>query len=110
MSRFREVDPGVYQWTSTCQSYVLKHGDKGLLIDPGDGSVLDHLDQIGVRQIEWVLFTHHHREQCQCGNRMAGLKAKTACATNEKQFFENPASFRRMTPKLQDPFTVHGTS
>lgn len=110
MSRFREVDPEIFQWTSTCQSYVLKQGDKGLLIDPGDGSVLDHLDQIGVRQIEWVLFTHHHREQCQCGNRISALKAKTACATNEKQFFENPASFRRMTPKLQDPFTVHGTS
>lgn len=36
-----------------------------LLIDLGDGSVLEQLPKIGVKRVEWVLFTHHHREQCQ---------------------------------------------
>ena len=57
--------PGLYAWTDTCNVYVLKDGEATLLIDLGDGSVLDHLGEIGVKQVEWVLFTHHHREQCQ---------------------------------------------
>ncbi len=110
MPTFRQVEPGVFQWTTTCHSYIIKDGDRGLLIDLGDGSVLDHLDEIGVKQIEWVLFTHHHREQCQGGAKLAKLGARVACGANEKQFFEQPGNFRRMLPKLGDPFTVHGTS
>jgi len=57
--------PNLYCWTDTCNVYVLKHGNAAILIDLGDGSVLSHLAEIGVTQIDWVLFTHHHREQCQ---------------------------------------------
>ncbi|MGH7957130.1 MAG: MBL fold metallo-hydrolase, partial [Opitutaceae bacterium] len=57
--------PDLFVWTDTCNVYVLRDGDTALLIDLGDGSVLDHLADIGVKRVEWVLFTHHHREQCQ---------------------------------------------
>src|SRR5215831_7734650 len=66
---FRQPDPAkhpdLYVWTDTCNVYVLKDGDAALLVDLGDGSVLDHLGELGVKQVDWVLFTHHHREQCQ---------------------------------------------
>ncbi len=110
MPMFRELAPGLFQWTSTCHSYVVKDGDHGLLIDLGDGAVLDHLGEIGVTTLDWVLFTHHHREQCQGGAKLAKVDVQTACGANEKQFFENPGQYRRMRPKLGDPFTVHGTS
>jgi glyoxylase-like metal-dependent hydrolase (beta-lactamase superfamily II) len=45
---------------------VLRQGDKALLIDCGDGSGADRLREDGVKTIEQVLFTHHHRDQC-CG-------------------------------------------
>ncbi len=59
-----EVD-NLYRFEDTCNVYVLKSNDRALLIDLGSGDVLEHLTQIGVSQVDWVLFTHHHREQCQ---------------------------------------------
>src|SRR5688572_28877679 len=67
--------PDLFVWTDTCNVYVLRHGDAALLIDLGDGSVLDHLHEIGVGRVEWVLFTSHHRELCQGHPRLKGSKA-----------------------------------
>ena len=57
--------PHLYRWTDTCNVYVLKDGKSAILIDLGDGTVLSHLGEIGVTKVDWVLLTHHHREQCQ---------------------------------------------
>jgi hypothetical protein len=50
---FRQVDakalPNLFVWTDTCNVYVLRDGNAALLMDLGDGSVLDHLPEIGVR-------------------------------------------------------------
>ena len=62
--------PDLFLWTDTCNVYVLRDGDAALLINFGDGSVLDHLSEIGVKRVEWVLFTDHHREQCQGGSKL----------------------------------------
>ncbi|HZE96566.1 MAG TPA: MBL fold metallo-hydrolase, partial [Planctomycetota bacterium] len=70
--------PDVYVWTDTCNVYVVKDGDAALLIDLGDGSVLDHLGELGVKRVEWVLFTHHHREQCQGTPKLAGRGIRVA--------------------------------
>jgi len=105
--------PGVsnlFVWSDTCNVYVLRDGESALLIDLGDGGVLDHLGEIGVHQLEWVLFTHHHREQCQGYSRLAPWHSKVAVPEAERAFFERPASFRKMRPLLTDPFTVHSTS
>ena len=45
---------------------------------PLGGDVLDHLGGIGVKRVEWVLFTDHHREQVQGAARLRSLGAKTA--------------------------------
>jgi len=54
--------PDLFTWTDTCNVYVLRDGDAALLINIGDGTVLEHLSEIGVKRIEWLLFTNHHRE------------------------------------------------
>ncbi len=54
----------LYQFTDTCNVYLVVEGNKGLLIDVGSGAILDHLSTAGVEQVEWVLHTHHHRDQC----------------------------------------------
>src|SRR4249920_1265998 len=68
----------VYVWTDTANTYVIRDGDRALLIDLGDGSVLKELAKIGIREVEWVLFTHHHREQVQGYPLLARFNPKIA--------------------------------
>lgn len=101
--------PQLFVWTDTCNVWVWREGDTALLIDLGDGSVLDHLGEIGVKRVEWVLFTHHHREQCQGAPRLSP-ETQTAASLTERPFFETPTEFRKMHAKLADPFSVYGAS
>ena len=102
--------PDLFVWTDTCNVYVLRDGDAALLIDLGDGSVLDHLAEIGVKRVEWVLFTHHHREQCQGYPRLKKWNAKIGAPEAERALFERPADFRKMKVRLNDAFTIYGSS
>jgi glyoxylase-like metal-dependent hydrolase (beta-lactamase superfamily II) len=104
------IDRDLFVWKDTCNVYVVRDGDAGLLIDLGDGSVLDHLGEIGVRKIDWVLFTHHHREQCQGAARLDGLNVRVAAPEAERALFETPSAFRKMDVSLGDAFTIHGSS
>src|SRR5438874_1033450 len=105
---FRRPDPAnhpdLYLWTDTCNVYVIRDGESALLIDLGDGSVLDHLAEIGIKQVDWVLFTHHHREQCQGYPKLKGAKVGAPAA--ERELFEQPAKFRKMNVRLSDAFTI----
>lgn len=103
-------DAEVFVWGDTCNVYVLREGEAAILIDLGDGSVLERLGEIGVKRVEWVLFTHHHREQCQGAHRLDRTTTKVAAPEGERGFFERPTNFRRMKVRLGDPFTIHGTS
>ncbi len=100
----------LFVWTDTCNAYLLREGEAGLMIDLGDGSGLDHLREVGVRQVEWVLFTHHHREQCQGFAKLRGGTTRIAGPAAERALFEHPTDFRKMQVRLGDPFTIHGSS
>ena len=54
----------LYRFEDTCNGYVLMDGDRALLIDCGGGAVRSAISELGVRQIDWALFTPHHRDQC----------------------------------------------
>lgn len=105
-----ESHPGLFTWRDTCNVHVLRDGDAALLIDLGDGSVLDHLGEIGVKRVEWVLFTGHHRELLQGIRRLDRTKTQTAAPKEEQPFFETPNQFRKWHPRNNDKFTVHGSS
>ncbi|MFL5926298.1 MAG: MBL fold metallo-hydrolase [Gaiellaceae bacterium] len=59
----------MHRFVDTCAVYVLTSGNRALLVDFGAGEVLERLDELGVDGIDWVLHTHHHRDQCQ-GDRL----------------------------------------
>ncbi len=105
-----QMDPDVFVWNDTCNVYVVRDRDAALLIDLGDGSVLEHLQEIGVKQVEWVLFTHHHREQCQGTQRLRGTQTKIAAPEAERVLFERPTDFRKLNVNLGDAYTIHGAS
>ncbi|HSW02221.1 MAG TPA: MBL fold metallo-hydrolase [Sedimentisphaerales bacterium] len=100
----------LFVWTDTCNTYVLRDGDAAILIDLGDGDVLDRLGEIGVRRVEWVLFTHHHREQCQGIAKLASWKARIGAPEAERALLEDPMRFRKAKPSLGDAHTVYGAS
>ena len=56
-----EVLPGVYRHTSSAHVYVVCDADSAVLINIGDGTVLDCLPP-QVRRVRAVLLTHHHRD------------------------------------------------
>lgn len=113
-SAWRQPDaaawPNLFVWTDTCNVYALREGEAALLIDLGDGTACDHLSEIGVKRVEWVLFTHHHREQCQGYAKLSPWKPKIAAPEAERALFERPADFRKMNVHLSDAFTVYGSS
>ncbi len=63
------------------------------MIDCGDGSVLEELPSIGVETVEMALITHHHRDQCQGANKLAGKGCTIAVPEHEKPLFADAESF-----------------
>ncbi|CAM4138802.1 MBL fold metallo-hydrolase [Paenibacillus alkaliterrae] len=61
----RKLADDLYVYESTCQVYVRMQGKQAVLIDFGDGTVLDELAAIGAEQVAGILMTHHHRDQGQ---------------------------------------------
>ncbi len=110
LAEFQQPVPGVQLWQDTCNVYVLKHEDAALVINLGDGSVLEHLAEIGVKRVEWVLLTDHHRELCQGAPKLDRAVTKVATSEIEKEILENPLSFRKWHPRLGDKYSVHGAS
>jgi glyoxylase-like metal-dependent hydrolase (beta-lactamase superfamily II) len=107
---FNETAPGVFVWQSTCNAHVIRDGDAALMIDLGDGSVLEHLDEIGVKKVEWLLLTGHHRELLQGVDKLDRAVTQIAAPKEEQAFFETPMAFRKWYPLLSDKFAVHGAS
>lgn len=61
----KKLSDKLYQHTDTCHVYILKTGNEAVLIDFGNGAVLDELASIGVDTVVAILMTHHHRDQGQ---------------------------------------------
>src|SRR4051812_27495460 len=57
------IVPRVSCFRDTCNVFVLQAGTEAILIDFGDGEVLDHLAELGIERVTDVLVTHHHRDQ-----------------------------------------------
>ena len=66
----REILPDVFLFEDSCNVYVIRRGDRAIAIDFGTGRVLDELGAIGVSGLDWVIHTHHHRDQC-VGDKLA---------------------------------------
>ena len=50
-------------------------------------------DRVGVKQIDWVLHTHHHRDQCWGTPELQKHGSKVAVPEYEKHLFDNAELF-----------------
>ncbi len=88
-----EVAPGVYMVGGSCNVFAIVRDNAALLIDSGEGDILDQLDELGVEQVEWVLHTHAHRDQCAATNRLVQMGAKVAVSAEGERFYRDPSGF-----------------
>ena len=87
-SPLQQVSENVYLFRDTCNVYAVKVGDEALLFDFGSGRVMDHLPDIGVKKVAWVLHTHYHRDQCQGDGVLSALGVKVAVPAGQARFFQ----------------------
>ncbi len=88
-----QLSEHLYRFRDTCNVYVLVDGEAALLIDAGSGAVLERLGQIGVKRVEWVLQTHHHRDQCWGTPRLQEHGAQLAVPEYERHLFDQAELF-----------------
>lgn len=79
----------LWVFRDTCNVYVLTSGNECVLIDTGSGAVLEHLHAIGIDRVDWVLHTHHHRDQCWGTPVVQKTGAKIAVPEYERHLFDN---------------------
>ena len=89
MTHFDTIAPNIYRFRDLVNVYVLVREGYGLAIELGRGQMLQHLSEIGVQQLEWVLHTHHHRDLCQGDNQAVERGTKIAVPDHEADLFEN---------------------
>jgi glyoxylase-like metal-dependent hydrolase (beta-lactamase superfamily II) len=112
---------GVHLFRDTCNVYVLVRDRDAVLIDFGDGAVLDHLAGFGADRVTDVLVTHHHRDQVQGLHKAVAHGARIWVPPTERDLFDKVDAHWQQRPiynyydlrqdrfSLLEPVPVTGT-
>ena len=57
------LDRDLFLYRDSCNVYLLRYGDRGLVIDFGTGAWIDQLGEVGIDALDAVVLTHAHRAQ-----------------------------------------------
>src|SRR3974377_1921503 len=91
----RKLSENLYLLEDTCNVYLVRAGNHGLIIDFGSGKILDYLCGLGITQVDWVLHTHHHRDQCQGDFKAVERSIPIAVPAHECHLFADAENFWR---------------
>ncbi len=94
-SRPRKLSENLFVFEDTCNVYLIRQDDSAVVIDFGSGKILDHLADLGVRKIDWILHTHHHRDQCQGDHNAISRRISIAVPYHETHLFADAENFWR---------------
>src|SRR2546421_12758233 len=78
----------VYQFTDTCNVYVIRNGREAVLIDFGSGDVLNELAALEIDRVTDVLITHYHRDQAQGLQKALADGIRVWVPYNEQDLFK----------------------
>ena len=62
MSKFTQLSQHLYIHHGHVNIGILRDGNRALLIDPSGTSVQPTLNELGITEIDHILYTHHHRD------------------------------------------------
>ena len=91
----KKLTENLYLLEDTCNVYLVRAGNHGLIIDFGSGKILDYLSGLGITQVDWVLHTHHHRDQCQGDFKAVERSIPIAVPAHERHLFADAENFWR---------------
>jgi glyoxylase-like metal-dependent hydrolase (beta-lactamase superfamily II) len=94
-SALHQLSPSLWQVDDISNVYLIRRGDRAILIDSGSGLVVDELERLGIKQVDWVLHTHFHRDQCDGTLRLIDGGAKVAAPRGEVGYFAGADNFWR---------------
>src|SRR5437870_2994762 len=94
-SRPERITDNLYSFEDTCKVYVVRDGSRAVLIDFGSGKILDHLPALGITKVDWILHTHHHRDQCQGDFKAVERGIPIAVPAHERHLFADAENFWR---------------
>lgn len=79
--RWSALAPDLYYFIDSCNVYLMRFGDRAVVIDAGTCAWVDDLARLGVAAVDAIVLTHAHRDQC-CGlYRLDGAAAPALAAT-----------------------------
>lgn len=91
----QQLGPSLYRVGDICNVYVITRNERAILVDSGSGLVLEALERLGIKEVDWVLHTHFHRDQCDGTPRLAQQGAKVAIPRGEAGYFAGADNFWR---------------
>lgn len=105
---WQQILAHLYLYQDTCNVYAIVQDGHALLIDFGSGSVLDNLEAIGVSQVDAILHTHHHRDQCQGDPLAVRANISIWVPEHERRLFDQVELYWAQK-QLYDMYNVRNT-
>ncbi len=104
-----EVQPGVWRSSGMPASYALVDKEAAVLIDAPAGADWTRLKAHGVKRVELVLFTHHHRDTCaRVGELLdAGVPVRAPKASADWLTPDNVAKYWQESLPLRNSRTAY---
>src|SRR5260370_20854439 len=104
---WQEVVAGVFRSRGLPAGYALVDGGAALLVDAPAGA--QGLQRLGVKKIDGVLLTHHHRDSCAEAERFlaAGVTVRAPKASAEWLTPENVRKYWQHALPLRDSRTAY---
>ena len=97
-THFSQLSHHLYVHHGHTNTGILRDGNRALLIDPSGTTLNTTLAELGITQVERILFTHHHRDSTSGfpipDNARVGVPAKEATWFSEVETFWNDPQYR----------------
>jgi glyoxylase-like metal-dependent hydrolase (beta-lactamase superfamily II) len=93
MMKLIQIVENIFLFKDYVNVYVVKDGDRAILIDFGSGKILNFLSEIGVNEVDYIFHTHYHRDQCFGDRLVLQKKIKIAAPWGERKLFTKAKDF-----------------
>jgi glyoxylase-like metal-dependent hydrolase (beta-lactamase superfamily II) len=90
---FRQITPHLVVHQGSTNVGILYQGSHALLIDCGAGDVQTTLDALGIDTVEYLLFTHHHRDHASGLYQLAQPATQIGVPSSEVAWFTEVNDF-----------------